>query len=61
MHCIKSFPGFDERLGALSLELFGQLAGVNATAGETVQHGLAVPAIDGYALGAAHDRQTPAG
>jgi len=40
-------PGFDERLGALSLELFRQLAGVDAFAGETIQHGLAIPAIDG--------------
>ena len=40
-------PGFDELLGTLSLELRGQLGGVNATAGETVQNGLAVPAVDG--------------
>ena len=47
MHGSKSRQAFDERLGALSLELRGQLAGVNAGAGETVQHGLAVPAIGG--------------
>ena len=29
------------------LELLGELAGVNANAGETVQHGFAVPAIGG--------------
>jgi hypothetical protein len=40
-------PGFDEGLGARSLEVFGQLAGVNANAGETGEHGLAVPAIEG--------------
>ncbi len=40
-------PGFDERLSTLSLEMLGQLAGVNASTGETVQHGLAVSAIDG--------------
>jgi hypothetical protein len=40
-------PGCDKRLGALSLELPGQLALVNATAGKTVQDGLAIPAIGG--------------
>ncbi len=40
-------PGSDERLSTLSLELPGQLAGVNAYAGETVQYDLAAPAIDG--------------
>ena len=40
-------PGFDERLSTLSLELPRQLAGVHAGTGETVQHVLAVPAIDG--------------
>ena len=39
-------PGFDERLSTLALKLHCQLADVNATMGETVQHGLAVLAID---------------
>jgi hypothetical protein len=40
-------PGFYQRLSPLSLDLLGHLADVNATTGETVQHGLAVSAIDG--------------
>ena len=40
-------PGFDEVLGALKLELPGQLPGVDAGAGETLQHRFAVPAIGG--------------
>src|ERR1035437_7321568 len=40
-------PGFGECLSTLSLELACQFAGVNAAAGETLQRGLAVTAIDG--------------
>src|ERR1700690_3591342 len=43
-------PGLDERIGALSLQLPGQLAGVNAAAGETLQYGLTVPAIGGQCI-----------
>jgi hypothetical protein len=40
-------PGFGECLSTLSLELACQFGGVNAAAGETLQRGLAVSAIDG--------------